>query len=235
MLDGREGRNAAPKDAREEKEDEEWKETEDEEEREEERPRNLRFHLVTRACPSRFSSSPYGCSLDGGWGPWDEATCRLMGPSSFPLSLSLPLSISFSLRLSLPPPSLPSLSTDRETTVAGGQSTGPHSPQPLSSRARRYTTFSRYASRAWWSSRMITRYEFLSARRESRGTSPRLEHVTLAERVFGWTRWIRLEDSNGWLGRGEGSGQVSREEICLDSCLRYGLNWERDSYSDSRN
>lgn len=223
MLDGREGRNAAPKDAREEKEDEEWKETEDEEEREEERPRNLRFHLVTRACPSRFSSSPYGCSLDGGWGP--RETRPPAGSWARHPSLSLFLSLSFSLRLSLPPPSLLSLSTARETAVAGGQSTGPHSPQPLSSRARRYTTFSRYASRAWWSSRMITRYEFLSARRESRGTSPRLEHVTLAERVFGWTRWIRLEDSNGWLGRGEGNGQVSREEICLDGCLaiRIGL------------
>lgn len=32
-----------------------------------ERPRNLRFHLVARACPSRFSSSP---GLHG-WGPVD--------------------------------------------------------------------------------------------------------------------------------------------------------------------
>lgn len=176
MLDGREGRNAAPKDAREEKEDEEWKETEDEEEREEERPRNLRFHLVTRACPSRFSSSPYRCSLDGGWGP--RETRPPAGSWARHPSLSLFLSLSFSLRLSLPPPSLPSLSTDRETAVAGGQSTGPHSPQPLSSRARRYTTFSRYAS-------------LLGDPREwLRGTNFCRPAGNLGERPRDWNTWL---------------------------------------------
>lgn len=147
----------------------------------EERPRNLRFHLVTRACPSRFSSSPCGCNLDGGWGPRETrppAGSWARHPS-FSLSLSLTQSVSpFHLAFPL----------HRSRSGGGGDSPRGPFPAPL------YNILA-----LCFSSLVILAndYEFLSARRESRGTSPRLEHVTLAERIFGWTGWIRLGDPNG--------------------------------------
>lgn len=74
---------------------------------------------MTRACPSRFSSSPCGCSLDGGWGPRETrppAGSRARHPS-------LPLSRSVSPFRS--PPSLPPL---RRSRSDGGP---PPVPQPL--------------------------------------------------------------------------------------------------------
>lgn len=58
---------------------------------------------MTRACPSRFSSSPYGCSLDGGWGPRETRPPA----GSWARHPSLSLSFSPSLHLFLTP-SLPS-------------------------------------------------------------------------------------------------------------------------------
>lgn len=56
---------------------------------------------MTRACPSRFSSSPYGCSLDGGWGP--RETRPPAGSWARHPSLSLFLSLSPSLSHSVSP------------------------------------------------------------------------------------------------------------------------------------
>lgn len=75
--------------------DEDEEDANEEEKRERgERPRNLRFHLVARACPSRFSSSPG----PRGWGPRETRPPAGSGPVTVP-SLSLfvtPLSLPFS-------------------------------------------------------------------------------------------------------------------------------------------
>lgn len=161
--------------------------------------------------------------VDGG--PVRRGHLPAHGPVILP-SLSFSPSLHLFLTPSLPSTAISPLPLHGSRNGGGGGTVhgAPLAPTPFQPSAPLYNILALCFS-AWWSSRMITRYEFLSARRESRGTSPRLEHVTLAERVFGWTRWIRLEDSNGWLRRGEGSGQVSREEICLDGCLaiRIGL------------
>lgn len=179
MLDGREGRNAAPKDAREEKEDEEWKETEDEEEREEERPRNLRFHLVTRACPSRFSSSPYGCSLDGGWGP--RETRPPAGSWARHPSLSLFLSLSPSLSHSVSPfhrhlsPPFPRLEKRR---WRGDSPRGPTRPNPFP------------AERAAIQHSRVMLLELGDPREWLRGTNFCRPAGNLGERPRDWNTWL---------------------------------------------
>lgn len=183
MLDGREGRKICAEEGKEERE-----KTVDEEEREREKEKGRVIYVfISWRARVRRDSHPRrvdaASMVDGG--PVRRGHLPAHGPV-IPPSLFL-----------VPFRSPPSLSAAREATGA------PHpSRNPFCSR---YTTFSRYASRAWWSSRMITRYEFLSARRESRGTSPGLEHVTLAERTLGWTG---MDSIGRW--RGEGSGQRRR-------------------------
>lgn len=168
-----------------------------EREREGERPRNLRFHLVTRACPSRFSSSPCGCSLDGGWGPRETrppAGSRARHPS-------LPLSRSVSPFRS--PPSLPPL---RRSRSDGGP---PPVPQPLLQPLYNILALcfsslvilaNDYEVRISVGPPGISGNTWLGVFQ-----SPGLEHVTLAERTLGWTG---MDSIGRW--RGEGSGQRRR-------------------------
>lgn len=168
-----------------------------EREREGERPRNLRFHLVTRACPSRFSSSPCGCSLDGGWGP--RETRPPAGSRARHPSLSLSRSVS-----PFPPPS-PPLEKRR------GPPTRPATPFAAAIQHSRVMLLELGDPREWLRGTNFCRPA------GNLGERPRDWNTWLSPK--------ERSDGQGWIRLGDGEerevdrGGDREEEICLDGCL----------------